>query len=252
MKLKQSIRAMAAALLIVSAAVWSLAQEKSSVKQNAREQTNGQVNAQPSGQTLASPAAVDDASGAVRYAYEFTQPAFLINHIMIEHDAAGRGQITFNRQSGGDPITEPIELSEAAMARITALWNALDFINSNTVYQSDKQFPHLGTMRLRETRGARKRVAEFNWTRDRNAFALVNEYRRAADQAIFVFDIALARQNQPLEAPKLMDSLDALLKRDGLSDPQQLVPLLRDLSTDERIPLIARNHAARLLKKIVK
>jgi len=30
------------------------------------------------------------------------------------------------------------------------------------------------------------------------------------------------------------------------------VPLLRDLITDEHVPLIARNHASRLLKRIEK
>jgi hypothetical protein len=49
-----------------------------------------------------------------------------------------------------------------------------------------------------------------------------------------------------------MELLESLLKRDGLSDPHQLIPLLKDLSTDEHLPLIARNHALRLLKKIEK
>jgi len=30
------------------------------------------------------------------------------------------------------------------------------------------------------------------------------------------------------------------------------VPLLKDISTDEHLPLIARNHALRLIKKIEK
>ena len=72
----------------------------------------------------------------------------------------------------------------------------------------------------------------------------------AADQAIFIFDISIARQNQPLNAPKLMEVLESLLRREGLSDPKQLLPLLNDLSTDEHIPLIARNHAIRIIKKI--
>ena len=67
-----------------------------------------------------------------------------------------------------------------------------------------------------------------------------------------VFDIGIARENQPLNAPKLMEGLESLLKRNGLSDPQQLLPLLTDLTTDERIPLIARNHAQRLIKQINK
>jgi len=100
--------------------------------------------------------------------------------------------------------------------------------------------------------GTRKRTAEFNWTHDENASALINEYRRVSDQAILVFDIGVARENQPLNAPKLMEQLEFLIKRSGLSDAQQLVPLLNEITTDEHLPLIARNHAKRLLKQIEK
>jgi hypothetical protein len=100
--------------------------------------------------------------------------------------------------------------------------------------------------------GTRRRTTEFNWTSNRDAFALTTEYRRVVDQVMFVFDITIARENRPLDAPKLMDQLEILVTRDGLSDPQQLLPLLRELKTDERIPLIARNHAGRILKKIQK
>ena len=89
-------------------------------------------------------------------------------------------------------------------------------------------------------------------TNNTDAETLVNEYRKAADQAILIFDISIARQNQPLNAPKLMEGMESLLKRNGLSHPQQLLPLLKELSTDERVPLIARNHALRLIKKIQK
>jgi hypothetical protein len=100
--------------------------------------------------------------------------------------------------------------------------------------------------------GKRKRTAEFNWTNNKQASDLVNEYRRVADQAVLVFDIGVARENQPLNAPKLMEYFESLLTRSGLSDPTQLVPLLRDLTNDEHLPLIARNHATRLLKRIEK
>jgi len=81
---------------------------------------------------------------------------------------------------------------------------------------------------------------------------LANEYRRVSDQAILIFDIKLARDLQPLNAPQLMNQMEAYLTRGDLSDPKQLVPLLRELRTDEHIPLIARNHADRILKKIEK
>ncbi len=138
------------------------------------------------------------------------------------------------------------------MERIRAAWQALQFLDTQTNYQADKQFPHLGTMRIGMELGERKRVAEFNWTNNPHASTLANEYRKAADQVILVFDISIARENQPLNAPKLMEAMESLLKRDALSDPRQLLKLLDDLSTDEHIPLIARNHALRLIKQIKK
>ena len=189
---------------------------------------------------------------AVKFSYEFSQPKFYVKHIVLEHDASGRGTVTFERLNEDVPVTEPFELSADALTRITSAWQALQFLESDTDYQANKQFPHLGTMKIGMQRGDRKRVAEFNWTNNSNASALVNEYRKAADQTILVFDISIARQNQPLNMPKLMEAMESLMKRDALSDPRQLLPLLEDLSTDEHVPLIARNHALRLIKQIQK
>lgn len=234
---------LAALAVVLSAAICASAQTKPA-KQNTREK----------GETVTQSGASNEEAGLddARYVYEFRQPDFLISRIRIEHDARGRGRISFLRKGFDNPFEEELELSGAASARIRSLWEALKFLDSTDDYQSEKQFPHLGTVRLEMKRGERDRSAEFNWTNDANAKALATEYWRAADQAILVFDIAVSRENLPLEAPKLMDKLDQLLARNGLSDPKQLIPLLRELSTDERVPLIARNHASRLLKKIEK
>ncbi|HEV2717788.1 MAG TPA: hypothetical protein VGU64_21160 [Terriglobales bacterium] len=187
-----------------------------------------------------------------RYTYEFSQPKFLVSHVVIEHDALGRGQITFERLGEETPIVEPVELSVAALGRILGLWTQLNFLDSTQNYQASKQFPHLGTYRVGMDDGKRKRTAEFNWSDNKQAWALITEYRRLGDQAILIFDMKLAREMQPLNTPQLMNQLDILLSRGELSDPHQLVPLLTELRTDEHIPLIARNHADRLLKKIEK
>lgn len=207
-------------------------------------------NPRPQSQVAASGANGETKTEAITYSYEFSQPKFYIKHIVLEHDANGRGTVTFERLNEETPIVEPLQLSSEALARISSAWQALQFLESDSDYQASKQFPHLGTMRIAMQRGDRKRVAEFNWTNNPNASTLVNEYRKAADQAILIFDISIARENQPLNAPKLMEAMESLLKRDGLSDPKQLLKLLQDLSTDEHVPLIARNHALRLIKKI--
>ncbi|MFN2480369.1 MAG: hypothetical protein ABR554_02645, partial [Pyrinomonadaceae bacterium] len=98
----------------------------------------------------------------------------------------------------------------------------------------------------------KERTTEFNWTNNAQASALIREYRRLTEQQLFVFDIGIARQYQPSESITLLRRLELLLNRDDISDKTTLAPLLVDLTNDERIPLIARNQAARLLKRIEK
>lgn len=96
------------------------------------------------------------------------------------------------------------------------------------------------------------RETKFNWTQNQDAKTLADEYRKISNQYIWIFDINLARVNQPLESPKLMDMIDSYIRRNEVSDATQLIPFLKELGNDERIPLIARNHATRLIEKIGK
>ncbi len=232
-----------AALVILSTAICH-AQNQPQTKRNDRPPETG-ATPQPRPENKKPP-------DPTRYSWEFAKAEFLVSYISIEHDASGRGKITFEHRGEATPIVEPIELSISALGRVLGLWSDLQFLGSNENYQAAKNFAHLGTYHLRMDDGQRQRTAEFNWSDNKQAWALSNEYRRVSDQAILIFDIKLAREMQPLNAPELMNEMEMYLKRGGLSDPHQLVPLLNDLRTDERIPLIARNHADRLLKKIEK
>ena len=231
-----------AALAILLAAVFGVAQEAN--KHNTRPEAPKVATAEPNGADLV--------SDGVRYTYEFKQPEFLIKHIVIEHDSLGRGTIKFVQRADEMKVEEPLQLSPEAIGRISSLWRALNFLSSNEGYQAERQYPHLGTMFLKMQKDTHERTAEFNWTNHPTALALVNEYRRAGDQAILVFDLSVARESIPLNTPKLMERTEALLKRNGLSDPKQMLPLLKELSTDDHLPLITRNHALRLIKKIEK
>jgi len=232
-----------AALLLVLVAVPSAAQN--SVKRNDRPPETAspaperrENNQKPADQT--------------RYSYEFKQPQFLITHIVIEHDAAGHGKISFERKGEETPIDEPVELSATAWARILGLWKDLRFLDSNENYQAPKNFAHLGIYWIGMDDGKRKRTAEFNWSNNKSAWGLAMEYRHVADQAILIFNLNVARELQPLNVPQFLNEMEMLMTRNELSDPKQLVPLLTDLRTDEHIPLLARNQADRILKKIAK
>ena len=139
------------------------------------------------------------------------------------------------------------------MEKLKAIFGTLNFLDSAENYQSPtRDYGHLGNHTVTLRRDSRERVAKYNWTENKDAKALTDEYRKIGEQYVWNFDISVARENQPLEAPSLMDRLDSLIKRDEISDPAQMLPFLKELSNDERIPLIARNHATRMIKDIEK
>jgi hypothetical protein len=206
----------------------------------------------PASVRAGAPAKPKEDPNAARYVYEFKHPDFFVYFIHIEHDDKGRGQIRFERRSDAEQITEPFELSPAALARVVAHWEALGFLESQANYQGERTYPSMGQTRLTVRRGGRERTADFNYSQVKDAQGLAEEYRKASEQSVIVFELQVARESQPLETPKLIGKLDSLIERDYLSDRQQLVPLIRELTEDERVPLVGRNHAARILKKLEK
>jgi hypothetical protein len=206
--------------------------------------------------SVAKPQAVDPepvaAATGPRYRYEFDRPDFLVSHIVIEHDDAGKGTIAFKRGSLDEDLTEPIRVSTSTLDRLKAAFEALNFIDSNESYQFERDYSHLGNVSITLRNDGRERTAKYNWTTNRDAKALMDEYRRLANQYVWMFDFNLARQNQPLETPKLVESLDGLIKRNEISDPQQMLPFLTAVSNDERVPLIGRNKASKIVKQIAK
>jgi hypothetical protein len=186
------------------------------------------------------------------YFYEFSRPGFAVSHIWIEHDDAGRGKIIFKKGEFDEAISDPIQVSQIGLDRINGALTALNFVNSTDDYQYEKDYSHLGNITIRVKKDGHERTAKFNWTENKEAKALADEYRRISNQYLWVFDMNLDRENQPLDAPRQMDALDSLLQRGEISDPKQLVPFLKELANDERIPLIARNHGGRLIARIEK
>lgn len=186
------------------------------------------------------------------YYYEFTQPNFTVAKIVIMHDESGRGTIAFTKKSSEEQIIDPLQVSHDAMARINAAYTALSFLDSSENYQFEKDYSHLGVSTFRLRKSGRERTTTYNWTQNKDAKSLMDEYRKLGNQYIWMFDVTVARENQPLDAPRLMEALDSLIRRNEISDPRQMLPFLTGLSNDERIPLIARNRAATLIAQIEK
>jgi hypothetical protein len=216
-----------------------------------RSKKNERPNADRAAQSTDPAISKSDTDGP-RYRYEFSQPDFVVSHIVIEHDEAGKGTIAFKRRLLKDDLTESIEISAATLERLRAAFDALNFIDSTEDYQFERDFSNMGNVIITLHKGGKERTAKYNWTANKDAKILMDEYRRVANQYVWMFDFNLARENQPLETPKLVESLDSLLQRNEIADPQQMLPFLAALSNDERVPLIGRNRAGKLVKQIEK
>ncbi len=214
---------------------------------------SGKKNSRPANENSSNDIPKNDRQKLPAFVYEFSQSAFLISHIRIEHDENGKGTITFKKKDLDEEFTDPVQLSAVTLEKIKMHFDALNFLESNEDYQFEKDYSHMGNIKITmRSKDGEERTAAFNWTANADAKAIADEYRKLANQYIWMFDITVARQNQPLETPRIMKALDGYIKRDAISDPPQMIPFLKDLSEDERVPLITRNNAARLIKEIEK
>lgn len=203
------------------------------------------------GAEIVDPASLQNSEPAP-YRYEFTQPDFVIDRIVIEHGENGRGIISFSKRGREEMIAEPIQVSAATLEKLRAAFDSLNFLDSTESYQYERDFSNMGNVAITLKKEGRERTAKYNWTSNKDAKFLMDEYRRIGNQYVWMFDFNLARANQPLETPKLVDNLDALMKRNEIADPLQMLPFLQAINNDERVPLIGRNHAGKLVKQIEK
>jgi hypothetical protein len=187
------------------------------------------------------------------YFYEFTRPGFTVSHILIEHDKTGKGKVSFQKQDINDMMTEPLQLTTVTVKTIDDALARLDFLTSTENYQFPRHdFSNMGNIVFRYVRDGSERTVKYNWTENPDAKVLMDVYRHIGTEAVWKSDLEIDRVNQPLDTPRLLDELDSYLQRDEISDPPHIIPLLIGITNDERLPLIARNHATRLITRIEK
>jgi hypothetical protein len=190
-------------------------------------------------------------TAAVRYHYLFENERFTTPLQEVEFNGSGRGKFRFIRK-GGDEIVNKLEISAALLSQIQAIFDSLNFIDSNEEYQHKKDFSHLGKMTITMSRNGRERTASFNYTDNQAMSQLVEIFRNITIQETRVFEIETVRSTDPISTPTQMRLLENELKSKHIADPQRIVPLLNEIKMDEAVPLIARNHAERLLQMIKK
>ncbi len=189
---------------------------------------------------------------AATHIYLFERPGFMYPRVEIRHDDAGRGVITFEKMDLDGPMDDPIELSPATINALDAAFTRLNFLDSTEDYQAKKVNVATGKISITLKENGRSRTVSFSWSDNPDAKFLMDEYRRISNEFIWKFEMQVARENQPLETPRLMARFSSLYQNNDLPDPPHFLPLLKQLANDEILPLIARNDAERISKAIEK
>lgn len=193
-----------------------------------------------------------DSSRGLHFVYKFENPKFYISLIEVRVETDATGLVRFKRSISDDLIERPLKLSARTHRRLNELTERLNLLTTDEEFQHKKDFSHLGWTTISVHQGDHERTFRFNYTINADMSELAEILRALATQAIDLFDIDLAQEHQPLDIPRLLEALENDLRLGRIADPDQLADLLRAMMNDDTLPLIARNHASRLIKAISK
>src|SRR5262245_19509665 len=213
-------------------------------KTQALSQTSIELN-----QTVTGPAR--SATAGAHYRYLFENPRFTTLVQELEFDGSGQGKFRF-KPKDSDEIVNNLTVSPVVLTQIQLLFDDLNFLASDEDYQYKKDFSHLGNMTITYSRDGKERTVKFNYTDNQSMSRLNDIFRNLVTQETRIFELEAVIANDPISAPQQLRLLESELKSKRVADPHRFDPILKNIKLDEGIPLIARNHADRLLELISK
>jgi hypothetical protein len=196
--------------------------------------------------------AAERVEAASSYGYRFENARFHVPLIEIDLTSDGTGELRFKRGESDEIIDLKLKLLPATFERIRRLYSETGFLASNEEYQAKRDFSNLGWVTLSAREGALAREVRFNHTENMRIKELYDIFRAIATQQMHLFDLDIAEQYQPLDLPTQLTVLERDLELERIAEPEQMLKALRDISSNDSLPLIARNHAKRIADNIEK
>jgi len=196
--------------------------------------------------------AADRAGAGASFGYRFENTRFHIPLIEIDLASDGTGELRFKRGESDEIIDLKLRLLPATMERIRTLYSATGFLTSKDEYQSKKDFSNLGWITLSAREGGLTREARLNYSENHQIRELYEIFRAIATQQMHLFDLDIAEQYQPLDLPTQLRVLERDLELERIAEPEQMLAALRNINSNDSLPLIARNHAKRIADSIEK
>jgi hypothetical protein len=203
-------------------------------------------------ESFAQDGAAERVEAGATFGYRFENTRFHISLIEIDLALDGTGELRFKRGEYDEIIDLKLRLLPATLARIRKLYGDTGFLTSKEEYQAKKDFSNLGWITLSAREGDLKREARFNHTENQQIKELYEIFRAIATQQMHLFDLDIAEQYQPLDLPTQLRVLERDLELERVAEPEQMLAALRNINSNDALPLIARNHAKRIVDNIEK
>ena len=192
------------------------------------------------------------AGAGASFSYKFENARFHIPLIEIDLAPDGTGELRFKRGESDEIIDLKLKLLPETMERIRTLYGVTGFLTSKDEYQAKKNFSNLGWITLSAREGDLKREVRLNYSENQHIKELYDIFRAIATQQMHLFDLDTAEQYQPLDLPTQLRVLERDLELERIAEPEQMLTALRNINSNDALPLIARNHAKRIVASIEK
>ncbi len=154
------------------------------------------------------------------------------------------------KEAPDDDLPVKFKLPEADTQTLFDLAGKLDHFK--TRLEADVKVPvaFMGAKTFRYENGAEKHEAQFNYTGDASAQALLDWFERMAESAQFLTDLERSAKYDKLGVDKALRNLRSAMERNRLVALDQFLPLLDRIAKNETYMHTARAKASEMAEAI--
>jgi hypothetical protein len=193
---------------------------------------------------LASFAAGDDAVITYRKIFKGSTPEF------VELRIGQSGKCTFDiRQLAEDPSAQPFTVGDALREKIFALAGELKNFRDADL-DVHRKIANLGEKTFRYEKGSEVHETKFNYTTNEPANQLYQIFEGFSRQQEHVVTLQRRLKHDRLGLNEELMYLQKDYDEKMIPEPQNLLPVLQEISDDSRVIDVARTHARALMAKI--
>lgn len=192
----------------------------------------------------ASFAAGDDAVITYRKVFKGSTPEF------VEFKIAQSGKSTFDiRQLAEEPAPVPFNVNDALRGKIFALSGELKNFRDADL-DVHRKIANLGEKTFRYEKAAEVHEVKFNYTTSEPANQLYQIFEGLSRQQEHIVTLQRRLKHDRLGLSEELKYLQKDYDEKMIPEPENLLPVLQEISDDDRVIEVARTHARALMAKI--